>query len=577
MLTRLIVRNFKRFGQVEIELGEAVVLIGPNNSGKTSALQALALWELGLRRWNEKRGGRGAPEERPGVAINRRDLISVPVPSANLLWRDLHVRDVREVDGKRRTQNIRIDIVLEGVTEDRPWQCGFEFDYANEESFYCRPLRLSDAADAGRMAVPAATTQVRMAYLPPMSGLTANETRLDPGAIGVRIGEGRTAEVLRNLCFRIATENDAAGWPTLVERIRQQFGVTLEEPQYIAERGEIAMTYRDIGGGRLDLSSAGRGLQQTLLLLAYLQANPGAVLLLDEPDAHLEILRQRQIYQLVTTVAREQGSQVVAASHSEVVLGEAAGRDVVIAFVGAPHRIGDRASQVFKALRDIAFDHYYQAEQTGWVLYLEGSTDLAILKAFADTLGHPAASALERPFAHYVANRPTAARDHFYGLREARPDLIGVALFDRIAETLRANAPLEELMWRRRELENYLALPEVLDAYAAASSEGDVPGPLFAAAERDKRRTLMRECIADLVPPIALRDRSDPWWSDTKASDDFLDRLFEMYFHRLGLPNLMRKTDYHALARLVPAELIDPEVREKLDRIAGVASRAPHP
>lgn len=577
MLTRLIVRNFKRFGQVEIELGEAVVLIGPNNSGKTSALQALALWELGLRRWNEKRAGRGAPEEMPGVAINRRDLISVPVPSANLLWRDLHVRDVREVDGKRRTQNIRIDIVVEGVTEDKPWQCGFEFDYANEESFYCRPLRLSDDADAGRMAVPAVTAQVRMAYLPPMSGLAANETRLDPGAIGVRIGEGRTAEVLRNLCFRIATEKDGAGWPMLVERIREQFGVTLEEPQYIAERGEIAMTYRDIGGSRLDLSSAGRGLQQTLLLLAYLQANPGAVLLLDEPDAHLEILRQRQIYQLVTTVAREQGSQVIAASHSEVVLGEAAGRDVVIAFVGAPHRVGDRASQVFKALRDIPFDHYYQAQQTGWVLYLEGSTDLAILKAFAETLGHPAASQLERPFAHYVANRPTAARDHFYGLREAHPDLIGIALFDRLGETLRTDAPLEELMWGRRELENYLALPEVLDAYATASAEGDIAGPLFAAAERDKRRALMRECLADLVPPIALRDRSDPWWSDTKASDDFLDRLFETYFRRLGLPNLMRKTDYHTLARLVPAALIDPEVREKLESIASVAARARRP
>ena len=57
MLTRLTVRNFKRFGAVDVELGEAVVLIGPNNSGKTSALQALALWELGLRRWNERRGG----------------------------------------------------------------------------------------------------------------------------------------------------------------------------------------------------------------------------------------------------------------------------------------------------------------------------------------------------------------------------------------------------------------------------------------------------------------------------------------------------------------------------------------
>jgi len=182
MLTRLIVRNFKRFGQVEIELGEAVVLIGPNNSGKTSALQALALWELGLRRWNEKRAGRGAPEERPGVAINRRDLISVPVPSANLLWRDLHVRDVREVDGKRRTQNIRIDIVVEGVTEDTPWQCGFEFDYANEESFYCRPLRLSDDADAGRMAVPAVTAQVTIAPLTGLSNWSRTTTTSDSGA-----------------------------------------------------------------------------------------------------------------------------------------------------------------------------------------------------------------------------------------------------------------------------------------------------------------------------------------------------------------------------------------------------------
>jgi predicted ATP-dependent endonuclease of OLD family len=50
MLTRLRVRNFKRFTEADIELGQAVVLIGPNNSGKTTALQALALWEIGVRR-----------------------------------------------------------------------------------------------------------------------------------------------------------------------------------------------------------------------------------------------------------------------------------------------------------------------------------------------------------------------------------------------------------------------------------------------------------------------------------------------------------------------------------------------
>ncbi|MXW94390.1 MAG: ATP-binding protein [Acidimicrobiaceae bacterium] len=49
MLTKLRIRNFKKFPEVEIELGSPVVFVGPNNSGKTSAMQALALWEVGLR------------------------------------------------------------------------------------------------------------------------------------------------------------------------------------------------------------------------------------------------------------------------------------------------------------------------------------------------------------------------------------------------------------------------------------------------------------------------------------------------------------------------------------------------
>jgi len=31
-----------------------------------------------------------------------------PVPGANLLWQNLHVRDVQKTDGKQQTQNIRI-------------------------------------------------------------------------------------------------------------------------------------------------------------------------------------------------------------------------------------------------------------------------------------------------------------------------------------------------------------------------------------------------------------------------------------------------------------------------------------
>jgi len=283
------------------------------------------------------------------------------------------------------------------------------------------------------MDVPQQVKDVRIAYLPPMSGLAATEDRLDPGAINVRLGEGRTAEVLRNLCYQVLSgENGEERWHRIVERMRRLFGCTLEDPQYIAERGAITMAYRDQNGTLLDLAASGRGQQQTLLLLAHMSANPGSVLLLDEPDAHLEILRQRQIYQVLSEIADETNSQIIAASHSEVILNEAADRDILIAFVGKPHRIDDRGTQVAKALKEIGFEHYLQAEERGWVLYLEGSTDLAILLAFAKKLDHPAKEILESPYVHYVANQPRKAQEHFYGVREAQPDLIGIAIYDRL-------------------------------------------------------------------------------------------------------------------------------------------------
>lgn len=214
MLERLIIRNFKLFDDVSIELGDAVVFIGPNNSGKTSALQALALWELGVRRWSEKRGGKAPPKKRSGVTLNRRDLVALPVPETNLLWRDLHVREVAREGQRQRTQNVRVEIEVAGVTDAAAWRCGMEFDYANPESLYCRPLGWAgETAERGEdSAIPPQALGVRVAYLPPMSGLAANETRLDGGAIQVRLGEGRTAEVLRNLCHGLAEAEDSAAW-----------------------------------------------------------------------------------------------------------------------------------------------------------------------------------------------------------------------------------------------------------------------------------------------------------------------------------------------------------------------------
>ncbi len=573
MLTHIEIRNFKRIEKASFDLGKTVVFIGPNNSGKTTALQALALWDAGLRRWNEKRGGRTSPEKRPGVTINRRDLYAIPLSSAKLLWHDLKVVKVRRVNDKPQTSIVYIDIILQGVTNGKEWECGLEFYYANEESFYCRPLRLGEGKQPGRMPIPPEAALIQVSFLPPMSGLSAEEPKLEPGRINVLLGEGQTAQVLRNMCYQIYERSDE-DWENVIRHIDDLFGVEILKPNYILERGEIKMSYREtISMRELALSASGRGLQQTLLLLAHLYANPGTVLLLDEPDAHLEILRQRQTYQLITDIAEKKGSQIIAASHSEVVLNEAANRDIVIAFVGrTPHRIDDRGGQVLKSLKSIGFDQFSLAEQTGWVLYLEGSTDLAMLRAFAEKLGHDAKKALERPFVHYVANRTNVAQEHFFGLREAKGDLVGIAIYDRLDKDLTPNPHLKEMMWDKREMENYLNMEETLYAYAVHDIDRN---DLFGAHEAEKRRRAMQESIEEVSKALkTLRNIDDPWSSDVKATDDFLNPLFHNYFERLGLPNLMSKTHYHSLVRFVPVEKIDRDITAKLDAIAEVESRA---
>jgi len=570
MLTKIIVKNFKRFGDVEIELGNPVVLIGPNNSGKTSALQALALWEAGLKRWNEKRKEKKTPERRPGVTINRRDLVSVPVPNARLLWHGLHIRKVKQINGKPDTKNAFIDIIVEGVSQDKLWRCGLEFYYANEESFYCRPLRLSEDKKPERMLIPEEADNIQIAFLPPMSGLATNEIRLDPGTINMRVGEGRTAEVLRNLCYRIYNE-DKKGWEQLKGQIESLFGSKLNDPEYIPERGEIEMSYVE-NRVKLDLSSSGRGLQQTLLLLSYMYANPNAVLLLDEPDAHLEFLRQRQTYRLLSEVARENNSQIIAASHSEIILNEAADRDVVIAFVGKPHRINDRGSQVRKSLKVIGWEHYYQAAQTGWGLYLEGSTDLAILQALAKKLNYEKAQRiLERPYVHYTGNLPNEALKYFHGIREAIPNFKGIALYDRIEEELPSDPNLKFLMWKRREIENYLCYPETLFEYVRSIAESKTPGPLFRDVDVPHWVEVMKLTIKELEDALHDLDKGSPWDHNLKVSDEFLVPLFKRYFHKLSLPNIMAKKNFHELAYWVPREKLDPEIKEKLDEIVKVA------
>ena len=571
MLTKLTIQNFKRFKKkVEIDLGNPVVFVGPNNSGKTSAMQAIYLWNFGLKKWIEKRSENSGTKKIRGVTINRQDLFAIASPESKFLWNSLRTKNLSKEGERTTVSNVRIDIIVEGITNDTSWRCGMEFDYDSSETFHCRPLRNNDGESW--MPIPDEAKQLNVALLPPMSGLAVNEIKLAPGAINVKIGEGRTAEVLRNLCLQLSEENPDE-WNLVREEINTLFRVKLEDPRSISSRGEITMSYSE-NNVDLDLSSSGRGLQQTLLILVYMKANPNAIIMLDEPDAHLEIIRQRQNYNLITRIARKNGSQIIAASHSETLLNEAANKDNVVAFIGEPHPM-QKSSEVKKALATIGYDHYFQAKMRGWVLYLEGVTDRAILESFAQRLEHTEAiKLLDNAFVHFIGNNPNSAAKHYHGLKEAVPQLKAVALFDRFENNIEMEW-IKCLMWKKREIENYLCTEKTLMSYASAMTEEEEKMPLFSQKNIDIREQAMEKAIAETKNALKKLRKNDPWGDDIKASDDFLSPLFENYFESIKLSaDIMPKRKFYQLVNHIPDDEIDDEIREKLDAIVAVANSA---
>src|SRR6266571_6461050 len=98
MISRVIIRRFKRFGEVTFDLPGHVVLAGPNNTGKTTVLQAIAAWGLAFERWKHlhdfQRHG-GAYTRAP---ITRQTFSAVPLRAFDLLWKDRSYQGKIEIE-----------------------------------------------------------------------------------------------------------------------------------------------------------------------------------------------------------------------------------------------------------------------------------------------------------------------------------------------------------------------------------------------------------------------------------------------------------------------------------------------
>lgn len=583
------IENFKTFGNKQrIELDHPAVIIGPNNCGKTSVIQAIALWSQAVKTWHAARSS-SAARERTGTPLNRLNILSVPVQRTRFFWYETKVR----------TGNSDIPLVITmGVAfRGKVEPVSMRFRNQGEDLVYCS---LDESArDNNDLIAHVTTINVELLY--PMSGLEIEEPVLQPGRIGVLLGQGQTAQVLRNLCSMVYKDS-VSDWERIVKLMKRLFQVDLGIP-FENSRGAIDLTYLQSGVKEpLALSSSGRGFQQILLIFSYLFSHKKSVLLVDEPDAHLEILRQKQVFVLLRDIATENESQVVIVTHSEVILDAALETNLTLLLEGRADNLAKRV-QIHESLKLYGTAHYIRARQRGYVFYVEGGTDVDILRALAERLNHPAArvwddstnvffvenvyheSSLDSELERVEGGFGVTPKDHFNKLRKLLPGLRGLAILDNDGRDRRdyKDDSLRIHYWRRYEIENYFITPDLLLGYVAKMN---LELGLFAVGTLQAQE-VMNELIQEQVfegnpqnyevwktsPPSAARLI---WEATTQAMklSSFAEEFFRRLRDRTGLEMLLRKGELHRLIEAVEPNGIAHEVSEKLDLIADLFGSA---
>jgi len=568
VIKEIVLRRFKRFTEERFDLSGHVILAGPNNCGKTTVLQALAAWGLAFRHWRVAAERLSAAEGKPAqpfvhrphgsyewVPIARQAFSAVPLPSFDLLWHERQYSGVAEID----------------ALLDSGKRVGFELQADSTEQIRIRPKRDVDAAILlGELP--------SIVYVATIGGLAVEEPVYQADYIETILGRQRPGDVIRNLLLLAA---DGPQWEQLKLTVSRMFGVELLAPT-TAMGGQIVCEYRRNGGRTsYDITSAGSGLQQVLLLLACLSSRQGALVLVDEPDAHLHSFLQDSIFAELNRAAALTKSQLVIATHSEVIFNSADPEQISI-LLGRPRRLAspEDVQRLRQAVAVLQQSELVQAQEAPGILYLDGYTDLNLLREWARLLSHPLAEYLDRTPLWRAKQAPgrtgareVPVREHFEALQLASQALAAVWLLDSdgkqqipVTQTPMPNT-LSRMAWRRYESESYLAHPAVLarfiDNQVGTGGEAAVLGFFRDAFDRfagaGTGATIADAFIASPLQPAQLVER---YFAETKARTEIIGAILETGGVH-GLPY----TQYSQIAAMMRPEEVHPEVKEKLDFI----------
>ncbi len=494
MIKKVELENFKRFSSKIIDFHEnsLSLLVGGNNSGKSTLLHALAVWEYckTVLIYEKSPNAIFAGFHGDGYGINIDDFTPINIPSLKYLWTNL---------SPSTGYNLSINCFWNNENgEEKFLKIGLAL---TQERLFIKPLESNILIGE---KVP------RIAYLPPFAGISDKEQWFSPAFRNKLIGQGLAGAVLRNTIIDLYNTNqklriEKKGTKSKISKVDLEYirrndafeilnSVLFDifkgiiEPQYFNPDFHTNIKVNFVKGefinsrftrfpnyNKRDIMVEGSGFLQWLSVYTF-AINPSIdVLLLDEPDAHLHNSLQGSMVDKLEELSIQLNKQILIATHSTEVVKNVSYE--IILHVNNSIKYLSNESQKIKVLSGLGsefFPRLDSLQRHKRILFVENKSDAQLLKMWTTNLQLVWPENLVIwPFANDHKER----KQLFIHLKDEIKGIQCISIVDRDNSLYEnTNPSLKEnyddiiegqsvfmfRKWRRWEIENYLICPAAI-------------------------------------------------------------------------------------------------------------------
>jgi AAA15 family ATPase/GTPase len=289
------VQRFKKINDALFDLDGINVLVGANNSGKSSIIQGLH-FAIGVLQSLKLANG---DIRRDASTLSPTQLIYSPSESVYCLGNGGELRT-------DEAQAIAVNFTLKNGES-----CEVKIRKGKNRNISVAVDSVETARTISDLKTPFSI------FSPGLAGIAKSETYVSDGVLLRTLARGDANLVLRNILLRLS---DKPEWDTFIQDLHEVFPGTGIKVNFLPETYEHIQVMLSTESGEVPIELAGTGVLQAAQILSYIHRFSPRLIVLDEPDSHLHPNNQRLLCKLLRTIAEERNTQVLLTTHSRHVV-----------------------------------------------------------------------------------------------------------------------------------------------------------------------------------------------------------------------------------------------------------------